>query len=141
MPLPNTRVIPAGWSAHHAPIPRGAANARIRAERAVGSWWDEDTQSTLTTWEVLYDGPARIQQHNVTGPDDTAGDVDQRRRYLVAAGLECPALPHDTPVLVVECVEDLSLQGRTLYVEDAMHGSYRWERDLLCVFDLDRARR
>lgn len=141
MPLAGTTVIPAGWSAHHAPIPRGAANARVRAERAVGSRWDEDTQSTLTTWEILYDGPARIQQHNVTGPEDTAGDVDQRRRYLVAAGLECPALAHDTPILVVECPEDLDLEGKTLHVEDPLHGSYRWERDLLCVLDTERARR
>ena len=138
MPLSGTSVIPAGWSAHHAPIPRAVANARIRAERPVGSRWDEATQSQLTTWEVLYEGLARIQQHNVSGPQDTAGDIDQRRRYLVAAGLECPALAKDTPILVVECAEDLDLQGRTLHVEDAMHGSYRWERDLLCVLDLDR---
>ena len=96
----------------------------MRAERAVGSWWDEDTQSTLTTWEVLYDGPARIQQHNVTGPDDTAGDVDQRRRYLVAAGLECPALPHDTPVLVVECGDAMTVHDYAALVGYFASGIY-----------------
>ena len=138
-PLPATALIPPAWSSHHAAIPAAAANARVRLTRPGTPAWDETTQSmTLTPGEPWWEGHARIQQLQRGTTITTAGDEDRRREYLVAAARDCPAVPAGTPLLVLAADEDPSLTGRTLHVRDVMHGSYRWERDLICTLDLDR---
>ena len=149
-PLPSTRTIPARWSRHHRKTAAGGANASVRVYTpgdGPGQWDHEAGRRTPPEADVLYDGPARIQQLATTlGVQAVqAGQNLTGHRYLVqldadlAAALTIPALvarvrvtaaadPIVTPLITATAAP---LPG--LVVLDAPGGSEGFTRDLLAV--------
>lgn len=136
MPLPGTKVIPAGWSRHHAPVAAGGMNARCRIydpdEATAG--WDDDTESaTLTPGAAHYDGPCRIQALNNTATIPQADEEVRRRHYLVQLVMDAPPIREDWLVVPYDVLNDADgLDGQHLRVTDPQEGSERFTRDLIC---------
>lgn len=136
MPLPNTRVIPDGWEAHHRPVPASASTATITITRPAGAGtWDPDTGDvTNPDPGVVYEGPARVQAR--TGPEnpDAAGQITTIREYLVSVPDASAAPRQGDRVTVTACADQLLL-ARTLTVLDVVRGSLTWDRPLICSLD------
>lgn len=137
MPLPNTRVIPAGWSQHHRPVTVSAMTGLVVLYAAA----DPTAWPAAVTDTVLWEGPARIQA--LTSATDTVS-VDQAsntRPYLVAVPLTGfpTVIPMGEPgayLVVKENPDDPAMVGHKLTVRDVQHGSLAWERDLVCDSNL-----
>lgn len=141
-PLPSSRVIPTGWSGHHRGVARGGMTATCRLEQAgTGEGaWNENTQSTdppapTTSWS----GPCRVQAQPTQAQDaESAGQQVTTRTYLVAVPLHAvlPEAGVNGGRVVVTACEDPTLLDRPLRIADITRGSLLWERDLVCVDDL-----
>ncbi|CAN7195816.1 DUF6093 family protein [Knoellia sp. LjRoot47] len=134
-PLPGTRAIPAGWSAHHAPVAEGALNGAGTVYdpdlRTTG--WDDATESpTVVEGAPLYDGPLGIMSTQSEQTAQQAGDVVRTREYLVRFAADCPWLREGLLVKVTNGHADVDLTGRTLTVIDAQLGTERFQRDVVC---------
>lgn len=123
-------VIPDGWEDHHRPVTEAAMTATVELwSGADPEWvWDDQAQQEVRDLgDLLWTGPARIQQRNDTDLGVAGGQQVTTHRYLVT-------LPHDvgtgTWVQVVESGDPLL---GLLRVVDTQKGSLRWERDLLCT--------
>lgn len=144
MPFGNTRVIPKGWSKHHAPVAAGGMNATVQifdpADDTTG--WDEATESnTLVHGAPVYDGPARIQE--VDSPEQTQ-QVDQsvmEHRYLIQILFDAPHVEKGWPLVVTACENDADVVAwtatRDATITDVQHGSERFTRDLQATINLD----
>lgn len=132
MPLSNTRVIPAGWSAHHAPAAAGGMNATVTIGSRGEPDYDEATDTTTTPWSDAYTGPARIQVLNDAHQQDVAGQQISGRAYLVQIDIDAGRVTPGMRVHVTACPNDLQLVGDDLWLIDVQHGSERFTRDLVC---------
>ena len=144
MPFDTTRVIPKGWSQHHAPVAAGGMNATVQifnpADDTDG--WDEATESkTRVHGAPVYDGPARIQQ--VDSPDQQT-QTDQQvteHRYLIQLPFDAPHISKGWPLVVTACANDADVVAwtatREATITDVQHGSERFTRDLQAVINLD----
>lgn len=145
MPFPGTRIIPTGWSRHHAPILATAMN---------GSCWVHDPARTTpgafdpTTGNITAPTlhpvagsanqpiPCRIQA--LTSARDTdQGDQDSTARpYLVQLHdptLDLPDIEQGHVVIVTAAANDPHLVGLALEVDDVQHGTERFTRDLIAI--------
>ena len=141
--LTGTRVIPAGWESRHRPILETSMTGLCQVVRPgpPGDYPDfEDSPDT-----VLADTTCRVQQQNRAGRVDAQGQLVDTRDYLVA--LPADAWPVGTvvddqgPHVIVTGYQaghagDPDLIGRRLRVTQVLHGTLRFERDLMCVLDL-----
>ena len=142
MPLPGTRVIPAGWSAHHAPVAAGAMNAKAQVLdpelRTKG--WDDDTESpTVVDGPPLYDGPCAVMSVQSDATTLQADEQVSTREYLVRFPYAVPWLREGLEVKFAEAINDPGLVGRTMRVRDAQLGSERFQRDVICVDTTEEA--
>jgi hypothetical protein len=146
MPLPNTRVIPTGWSAHHRAAAAGGMNARCELRPAATGEpvYDPDTGlATRPVPDAAWTGACRVQA--LTGDAHTTPQVENpvtTRGYLVqldesdpTAG-PVPDVGEDWTVKVIAAVNDARLIGRSLSVLDVQYGSERFTRDLVCLDNL-----
>lgn len=89
---------------------------------------------------VLVDGvKCRVQQHNQSNEGVQAGREAYTREYLVSLPVELPGrVLAGTPghTIIITEAKDSELVGRALRVEQVLHGSEVWQRDLLCTDDL-----
>lgn len=136
-PLPGTRVIPLGWSQHHAPVAAGGMNATVTiGNTRTGTTHDPETDETVATWSTEYDaGPARVQAVNQAQQGDAAGQQITGRAYLVQLDMNHTGADTITPgarVLVTAATNDTQLLGQVLWVVDVQLGSERFTRDLVC---------
>jgi hypothetical protein len=136
-PLANTRVIPTGWSAHHAPTAAGGMNATVTiGNTRTGTDYDPDTDETTETWSTEYDtGPARVQALNQAEQVDAAGQQVTGRAYLVQLDMNHAGADEIAPgarAVVDAAVNDAQLVGQVLWVVDVQLGSERFTRDLVC---------
>lgn len=143
MPLPGTRVIPVGWSAHHRPTVEGTWTATCLIDKAgTGpSVWNPVTHSTDPPPRiVLYDNlGCRVQQR--TMPQQDALNAEQQvstHEYLVVVDIKVAGLEIDGEhqVLIKTNPDDPDMAGRRLTVTDIQRGSLMWERDLVCIDNL-----
>ena len=136
-PLPGTKVIPTGWSRHHAPVAAGGMNAKCRiydpALQVKG--WDSATESTtLDRGTPVYDGPCRIQALNNAQSTPQADEQVNHRSYLVQLLFDAPAIGEGWTVVPYDVINDTAgLNGQVLIVEDPQEGSERFTRDLICT--------
>ena len=145
MPLPSTRIIPPGWSQHHAEAASGGANAtvQVRDPAAGVKGWDDATESaTWTPAPPVYDRPARIQQLESGGNATVQAEQSvTAHRYLVQLAFDAPHIEEGWEVVVTQCVNDADLVAwtttRPMTVIDVQHGSERFTRDLVCSINLD----
>lgn len=133
MPLPGTRVIPAGWSAHHRPAATDTMTASCVITRPAGT----GTSSPDGTWTpglatAVYSGPCRVQALDTDERLRARGETQEtQRRYLVAVRYDAADLALGDLVAVTSAV-DPHLAGKKLRVIDLRYGSEQWQRDLIC---------
>lgn len=132
MPFGNTRVIPTGWSRHHAPVAEGGMNAEVTIGTRGATTHDPDTDETTTTWSQEYAGPARIQALNEAQQQDLAGERISGRGFLVQIRFDADRVVPGMRVHVTSAVNDELLVGDDLWLVDAQSGSERFTRDLIC---------
>lgn len=141
--LKRTTVIPPGWEAHHRPVAVSTMTGRCRVIRPgqPGSYPDFEPSSET----VLVETVCRVQQQDRPGRVNAEGQLVDSRDYLVTIPAEkwpTGTVVDDTgPILVVDGylpghAGDPDLVGRHLHVEQVLHGTLRWERDLYCTVDL-----
>ena len=135
MPLPGTRVVPTGWSKHHAPTAAGGMYARCRIyDPALDTrGWNEETESvTLQRGAPVYDGPCRIQAVQSAGQALQADEAVTHRDYLVQLVMDAPHLEDGWPVEPYDVVNDGELEQAQLLIVETQLGSERFTRDLIC---------
>jgi hypothetical protein len=135
MPLPTTRVIPAGWEAHHRAVAEGQMTAQIRFTRPTAAVsFDEVTgRSQYPTPDPLYDGPCRVQASQRLDSQQTVGDrAETVKRYQVTLPVSAGPIQIND-VGVVSDATDPQLIGLTLIVVEVVRGSLVWQHDLTCT--------
>ena len=141
--LKRTTVIPPGWEAHHRPVAVSTMTGRCRVIRPgqPGSYPDFEPSPETALVETV----CRVQQQDRPGRVNAGGQLVDSRDYLVTIPAEkwpTGTVVDDTgPILVVDGylpghAGDPDLVGRHLRVEQVLHGTLRWERDLYCTVDL-----
>lgn len=141
--LNRTTIIPPDWEAHHRPVARSTMTGECRVIRPGAPGGYPDFQPAPET--VLVETVCRVQQQNRPGRVNAEGQLVDSRDYLVT--IPADAWPTGTvvddtgPILVVDGylpghAGDPDLIGRHLRVEQVLHGTLRWERDLYCTVDL-----
>lgn len=139
MPLPNHKVIPDGWAAHHRPTAEGkhtATGTITRPASGATVTFDETAgRVVIPDPTTIYTGPMGVRRldTNLIGIPMVAGDREQIvRLYRVAVPVTVTAVEGNDIVTVTECADDPAVVGRPLRVRDVRVGSVAWERLLMC---------
>lgn len=132
MPIPGSRVIPAGWSAHHRPTATGTMTGRLEV------YAPAPRSSILDAGggePVAVDIPCRVQQLNRASNGANVGQETHLRDYLIT-------VPAGTPVrfragqgghtLRITQADNPDTVGDWFTVKQVMRGSLTWEIDLIC---------
>lgn len=139
MPLPNSRVIPAGWSAHHRPAAESTMTATCDITRpATGRGTLNPTTGTVTnaSTSIGVDVPCRVQAAASTDRSTQTGEQEVTfRKYMVAVPADLD--PHVDDIVTITAAVDTDLIGRALRVLDVLYGSEVWQRTLTCVDTLN----
>lgn len=136
MPLPNTRVIPVGWEAAHAPVAEQAMTATATVTRPASNGppvFDEETgRSQHPAPSTVHSGPCRIQRSALTGGHApvVADKVTPLREYVTSWPLDAPVFRVNDLVTVTDAT-DTELAGQVLRIVDVRRGSLVWQRDYL----------
>lgn len=130
MPFPRTRVIPAGWSRHHAAAARGGMNANVTVGALTGT--ENVGDDVVPTYSSAYSGPARVQAMNDAQQGQQAEQVVNGRAYLVQLDFDAHGITPGMRCHVETAVNDVDLVGQDLWVVDPQLGSERFTRDLVC---------
>jgi len=141
--LNRTTIIPPNWESHHRPVAVSTMTGLCRVIRPgqPGSYPDFETAPDV----VLVETVCRVQQQDRPARGDSQGQLVDSRDYLVTIPAEkwpTGTVVDDTgPILVVDGylpghAGDPDLVGRHLRVEQVLHGTLRFERDLYCTVDL-----
>ena len=142
--LNRTTIIPPGWELRHRPVAVSTMTGLCRVIRPgqPGSYPDFEAAPD----GVLVETVCRVQQQGRSARrGDSQGQLVDSRDYLVT--IPADAWPTGTvvddtgPILVVDGylpghAGDPDLVGRHLRVEQVLHGTLRFERDLYCTVDL-----
>ena len=139
MPFPSTRVIHRDFSAHHQRVANGTMTATCRVEKpGIGTTWDPTTESTVPAAPtvIVASSICRVQQYMRAVAKDQAGQLVTERRYRVSLPADVAAVEVKSHV-VFTASTDAALVGRTFYVDDVQYASERFERDLICLDNLD----
>lgn len=134
-PLPNSRVVPAGWSRHHATVAAGGMNGRCRIYDPATQTRGEDPVTESVTLErglPVYADACRIQALLEADTALQADEQQRSRRYLVQLLFDAPHVEKDWVLIPEGCINDPELNGRLLYVRDIQSGTERFTRDLVC---------
>lgn len=135
--LPNTRLIPDGWEAHHAPTAEQAMTAECVITRPASNGtpvFDAETGRSLHPDPVtVYTGAVRVQRSALTGGniDVVADKPTPLRQYVVSLPLTAPQIQVADRIAVTAATDPLMV-GKILTVADVRGGSLVWQRDLLC---------
>ena len=142
--LNRTTIIPPGWELRHRPVAVSTMTGLCRVIRPgqPGSYPDFEAAPDV----VLVETVCRVQQQGRSARrGDSQGQLVDSRDYLVTIPAEkwpTGTVVDDTgPILVVDGylpghAGDPDLVGRHLHVEQVLHGTLRFERDLYCTVDL-----
>lgn len=136
MPLEGSRVIPAGWEAHHRPVLATTRTATMTFRRTTGpSVMNPTTGSSTQPTAVMFTGTCRIQEHQVNAHTVVAGaEVVTTHAYQVSLDVAADLRKND--IGTVDTCEDATLVGRELRVDDLQRGSLLFERTVICIDDL-----
>ena len=142
--LNNTKIIPAGWEAHHRPVPVGAMTGIcvVREADLPGEYPD----FTATPGRPLSKQvPCRVQQLQREGRANTVGGMTDTRGYQITIPLDTWPVGVEVtdtgPIVTVTGYQaghdgDPDLIGRALRVTNMQRGTLAWERVLYCTDDL-----
>lgn len=131
MPLPNSRIIPPGWSAHHRGPLESAWTGTCRITRATGGGTTDDNGVWTPGGEVLlYDGPCRLV---VSVGDEQAihqgGERISFRDYMIQVRAETDVAVGDT--VEITSAPNASAVGCMYRVETYGNGTETWSTDLI----------
>lgn len=137
MPLEGSRVMPAGWEAHHRPVLETTRTATITFRRFTGTTtFDAATGSSTRASIVVFTGEVRIQEHQVTAHAIVAAaERITTHHYQVSGPVEMDLEIDD--VGTVDAANDPSLVGREFRVVDIQRGSLLFQRDVFCTDNLE----
>ena len=146
MPFPGTRILPHGWSQHHAPAIATAANGTcvvIDPTRSTPGALDPATGARPAATPHYVAGtpaaPIRCRIQALASAHDTrqADQASTERAYLVqlvdADLSSVPDIEEGHIVRVVAAENDPHLTGVDLTVRDVQHGTERFTRDLVAT--------
>lgn len=154
MPLPSTRIIPAGWSQHHQRPMATSMNARVAITdpaRSTPGEWDEDEggygpgqphyvaggpNDTRVDWREGV--PARLQAQDGEAEVLQVTQQVATRRYLLQLPADVPDVQTGHHVTVLSAVNDAHLVGVVMTIVDEQHGSERFTRDLILEHNQQR---
>ena len=140
MPLEGSRVIPAGWEAHHRPVLETTWTATVTFRRFTGaSTHDPNTGSTSRDSVVVYTGPCRIQHHETTSAGSVIAGAEKvtTHDYQVSGPVSMDLQRDDFGT--VDTCNDPTFVGRELTVTDVQRGSLLFQRDVICTDNLMEA--
>lgn len=129
-PLPNTRVIPAGWAEHHRPTVAETRQSPGTIHRITAGPPPYPLPEGWTADAPIYEGLFRVQQQNNEGGGTPGEQPTQERTYLIVAGTDIPYLQ------VGERGDIIRVEGREFRVRQVLFGTYLWEMDLICSDNL-----
>lgn len=137
MSRPGSRVIPAGWEEHHRPVLATTRTATITFRRISGPpVHDPATGSTDQPRAVVFSGPCRIQEHQLNVHSTVAGaELITTHTYHVSLSVEADLRQND--IGTVDASDDPTFVGRELRVNDIQRGSLLFQRDVICIDDLE----
>jgi len=139
VPLPNTSVVPAAWSARHRPTSAAAMTATVAVTRPVpGETYDPVSGTTIpAAATAVWSGQARIQAiTSAARVQIVAGQLTAPRAYYVGLPLPDSEIVRVGDLVEVTACEADALIGTTLTVADVAGASLVWQRDLICTADL-----
>ena len=149
MPFNTTKAIPTGWSAHHQPVVEGAFNAKVvitDPSRATPGTFDQDTgtwgtptpyyvaggpSDTVAAWRSGV--PCRIQRQRDDRELTQAAQDITVRFYLIQFPAGLPDVEIGFVGEVKSATNDANLVGEVMTATDVMHGSERFNRDIVWV--------
>jgi hypothetical protein len=133
------KVIPDGWSAHHAPVSQGAMQCDVALEMPGESTWTPEDGFTPATPVVTWSGRARIQANANAPAQPLTGDQNvTTTTYLIVIPRTAPQPDIEKVRVVVTAVDpngDFSLVGKRFIIQSVETGTQVWERDLTCQLD------
>lgn len=135
-PLRGGRVIPSGWSRHHAPTARGGMTGRCRIynpDNDIRGFNPAAGVGTLTRGVPVYDGPCRIDGlPSASRTTIQADDAETAHRFLVQIDLDAPVIGAGWEVVLYAQADDaLGLVDVTLTVTEDLLGTENFTRDLI----------
>lgn len=137
MPRPGSRLIPAGWAAHHAPVLDGTMTAHGVITRVSGDpVFNPDTgKSDPAPRTTVYDGPLRVQDQLLRRVEmvEFGGQQVTLGRIRVSLPLAVPVLIHDA--LAITATDSPALAGLVLRVMQIELSSIAWQTELTCEAD------
>lgn len=147
MPFDTTRIIPTGWSANHAQNIPTSYNAKIAisdpARTTTGPL--DPTTGTYPDRALHYIAggpgdinplwrqgvPCRIDERPGGSDAEQAGQLLTTREYLVQLPFDVPDIEVGYVGTVTAAPNDTHLVGVTLTATDVIHGSERFNRDVV----------
>lgn len=105
----------------------------------VGTTWDPMTESTIPAAPtvIIDDCPCRVQEIDSATSVTQAGQQVTERRYLVTLPADVPQIDEGAHVVITAADNDARLVNHRLRVADVQYGSERFERDLICLDNMD----
>jgi hypothetical protein len=133
MPLPNTRMIPAGWQGHFAGAVVGGMQARVRLSHParLGTRDPETGRTPPLPPRTYYEGPGRVQVNAPLAPvaSDTGREL-AAAAYLVAVPIDVGDEPRVADLVdVLESCDPLQV-GLRLYVTNVPTATEILQRNL-----------
>lgn len=132
-PLANTRMIPHGWQRANARTAKGGMQARVRLSHpeTLGVRNTTTGKTPVTSAQVYYEGPARIQARGGLSP--AAGETGRQLvqgNYLIAVPIDVGDEPRKGDLVDVVCSPDPMQQGLRLHVVDIPTATQILQRNL-----------
>ena len=131
--LPNTKVIPNGWAAHHRPVATSTMTAPCTIGRISAGPPPYPKPEGWTGEALTHTTVCRVQELKREGGGVPGEQPTTERQYLVPVPLtnaEGEPLPD---LRSGERGDIIHALGRQLRIVNIMFGSQEFERDLICV--------
>ena len=131
--LPNTKVIPNGWAAHHRPVATSTMTAPCTIGRISAGPAPYPKPEGWTGEALIHTTVCRVQELKREGGGVPGEQPTTERQYLVPVPLtnaEGEPLPD---LRSGERGDIIHALGRQLRIVNIMFGSEEFERDLICV--------
>ena len=127
-------MIPTDWNETHAPVVRKAlrGTCALREPGTVQDWSEADQEMVQAPKPDYWTGACRAQELRGEARVITVvGDREVVADYLVVVPLEVAVA--ETHLVTLSATGDPTLDGLVLQVLQAIRGTERFERDLLCT--------
>lgn len=130
-PLPNTRVIPAGWAEHHRPTADGTKTVPGVVKRISDGPPPYPKPAGWTGETVIHEALFSVEPLNREGGGTPGEQPTTERQYLLTTSVvDAPAFRAGERGDVVHVI------GRQFRILNIAFGSELWEIDLICVDNL-----